>query len=58
MISFACGKLTGRGDCCGSSCSPININDELPREITKDEKVTGTPELWEGPDGDVERDGA
>lgn len=48
MISFACGRLTGMGGCCGSSCSPININDELPREITKDEKVTGTAELSGG----------
>jgi len=56
MISFACGKLTGRGDCCGSNCSPININDELPREITKDEKVTGTPELSEELDGEVDED--
>src|SRR5215510_25416 len=58
MISFACGKLTGTGDCWGSSCSPISINDELPREITKDEKVTGMPEVWEGFDADVEGEGA
>jgi hypothetical protein len=38
----------GMGDCCGSNCSPININEELPREITKDEKVTGKPELSGG----------
>jgi hypothetical protein len=47
------------GDCCGSTCSPINISDELPREITNDEKVTGTPELSGGfaaEDDDGDRD--
>jgi hypothetical protein len=29
--------------CWGSSCSPISISEELPREITKEAKVTGIP---------------
>ena len=37
------GKLTGMAGCWGSTCSPINMSEELPREITKEEKVTGTP---------------
>ena len=43
MISLACGRLTGREGCLGSNCSPINISDEEPSEMTKDEKVTGSP---------------
>src|SRR5215217_9638262 len=43
MISLACGKLTGRDGCLGSSCSPINMSDEEPSEITKEENVTGSP---------------
>ena len=43
MISLACGKLTGMAGCCGSNCSPMSMREELPREITKEAKVTGTP---------------
>jgi hypothetical protein len=43
-MSFACGRFGGIEGCWGSSCSPINISEELPREMTKDEKVTGIPE--------------
>src|SRR5690348_13408575 len=57
MISLACGKLTGREDCCGSSCSPMSIRDELPSEITNDAKVTGMPEPWDGSD-DAVREGS
>jgi hypothetical protein len=52
-MSFACGRFTGIGGWWGSNCSPINIIDELPSEMTKDEKVTGIPEPWCGSEGDA-----